>query len=64
MSDAERLSKLLWDARESLEMFADVVEARTGHDDAAIRKQVADIDAYRSKQGWSPHGFGGEVDDE
>lgn len=63
MSDAERLSKLLWDARESLEMFADVLDSRVGRSDD-IRKQVRDIDAYRSEQGWSPHGFGGEVDDE
>lgn len=61
-SEAARLSKLLFDARESVEMFADVVEARTGRRDEFNRRLVVDIDAYRAERGWSPNGFGGETD--
>jgi glutamine synthetase len=58
-TDAE-LSRLLFEARESVEMWADVVEARTGKADNYTRGLVARIDAYRAERGWSPHGFGGE----
>jgi hypothetical protein len=58
--DAARLSKLLWDARESIEMWADTVEVRTGQPDRFNRDLVARIDAYRAERGWSPDGFGGE----
>jgi hypothetical protein len=60
MSDAARLSRLLFSARESIEMWADVVESRTGKRDEYNRRLVAEIDEYRAEQGWSPHGFGGE----
>ena len=59
-SDAERLSRLLWEARELVEMFGDVVASRTGsRSDWAIRVRE-EIDAYRAEQGWPPHGFGHE----
>lgn len=57
---AERLSKLLWDARENLEILADVVERRSGRPDTFTRGLVRQIDEYRAEQGWNPNGFGGE----
>jgi hypothetical protein len=57
MSDAE-LSKLLFECREQVEMWAEVVAARLGREDDYVRGLVARIDAYRSGRGWSPHGFG------
>jgi hypothetical protein len=61
MDDAARLSKLLFSARESLSMWADVVESRSGRPDQYTRRLVAEIDAYRAEQGWNPDGFGGET---
>lgn len=58
----QALSKLLWDARETVEMYADIMEAQqagSGMVDG-LRKQVEEIDAYRAARGWNPHGFGGE----
>jgi len=64
MSESARLSKLLFDSRDVVEMYADVVQARmTGVDPENLRRLVADIDAYRAERGWSPNGFGGEQDD-
>lgn len=54
------LSKLLFEARESLDMYADVVEARSGRKTPYLLELVARIDAYRAERGWSPNGFGGE----
>lgn len=62
MSEAERLSSLLFQARESLSMWADVVETRVGKPDLYTRRLIAELDAYRAERGWSPHGFGGEDD--
>jgi hypothetical protein len=59
MGDAE-LSKLLFEARELIEMFADVVESRTGAVDASMRVVVCRIDEYRAGRGWNPDGFGAE----
>lgn len=55
-----RLSKLLFESRELIEMFTDVVEARAGKPDTWGRRVVREIDQYRAEQGWSPHGFGEE----
>jgi hypothetical protein len=55
-----RLSKLMFEAREAVEMYADVVKMQAGRDDDWLRRVVADLDAYRAEQGWNPHGFGGE----
>ena len=60
ITNAARLSKLLFDARESIEMLAETVEARMGRRDEFNRRLVAEIDEYRAEQGWSPDGFGGE----
>lgn len=58
--DAE-LSRLLFEAREEIEMWADVVEARGGWRAALYpREVVRRIDNYRVGRGWSRHGFGGE----
>lgn len=62
LTNAARLSRLLFDAREQIDMWADVVEARSRRPATDARKVVAEIDAYRAEHGWSPHGFGGEVD--
>lgn len=62
-SDAKRLSRLLFAARESVEMFADIVEARAGKPDTYTRRLVSEIDQYRAERGWSPHGFGHEDED-
>lgn len=57
----QRLSKLLWDAREGLEMYADGLDAKFPGAGRWPRKTVADIDDYRAERGWSPDGFGGET---
>lgn len=59
--EARRLSKLLFDCRELVEMYADVVEARTGRPVAWPRRVLSEVDAYRAEQGWSPNGYGGEA---
>lgn len=59
MGDAE-LSKLLFEARELIEMLADIQKARTGESAAWPLRVVSQIDAYRAERGWNPHGFGGE----
>jgi hypothetical protein len=64
MADGDaRLSRLLWDAREWIEMYADHFARHHGRSvgiDSPLRRTVAEIDAYRAEQGWSPDGFGGE----
>ena len=60
-TEAARLSKMLFDAREQIEMWSDVVERRSGQESKHTRRLVAEIDAYRAERGWSPHGFGGEA---
>ncbi len=62
-SDAARLSRLLWYARETADMYADIVEARTSKNDSSSRELRDEIDLYREEQGWSPNGFGGEDDE-
>lgn len=62
MAEARRLSGLLWEARESLSMWADVVEGQSGRTDVYTRGLVERIDVYRGERGWSPNGFGGETD--
>jgi hypothetical protein len=64
---AARLSRLLYAARESIEMWADTVEARVHRVDRHNRRLVAEIDEFRREQGWGPKeegfvGFGGEPD--
>lgn len=60
-SDNARLSRMLFESREAVEMYADIVTARTGQEPAQLRRLVAEIDAYRAERGWKPHGYGGEA---
>jgi hypothetical protein len=59
--DPALLSRLLWDAREIVEMFEDIAERRTRKPNEWTRRLITDIDAYRAGRGWSPDGFGGET---
>ena len=59
ITEAARLSRLLFDAREIIEMYRDVVAERRAPDPQLTRVRD-EIDAYRAERGWSPHGFGGE----
>lgn len=57
-----RLSRMLFEARELIDMYGDVVASQTGKESEWVRRVRDDIDQYREDQGWSPHGFGGEDD--
>ena len=59
-SDAAQLSRLLWDAREAIDMFAAVTNRRAGTQSRHLLSLVAEIDQYRADRGWSPNGYGGE----
>ncbi|MFJ1539220.1 hypothetical protein ACIODS_11825 [Micromonospora chalcea] len=60
-SEAALLSRMLFEAREQAEMFADLIERQTGGGGMTqARRLVREIDAYRAARGWSPDGFGGE----
>lgn len=61
MDEIERLSRLLFQAREAIEMWADVIEGRSDATANYERRLVTEIDAYRAEKGWSAHGFGGET---
>jgi hypothetical protein len=68
VSEAKRLSKLLWEARELCDMYGDIVNLTPKvtlwkMDGPNYPHRVRDeIDAYRAEKGWSPNGFGGEMD--
>lgn len=59
--DNRLLSRILFEARERVEMSADVVERQSGREDGWGRRLVAEIDDYRERRGWPPDGFGGEA---
>jgi hypothetical protein len=59
-ADAARLSKLLFESREAVEMWADTVE-HFASQDGYLRQLVQQIDEYRQERGWSSGGFGGET---
>lgn len=59
-TDAAALSRLLFDAREAVEMLADIISQRSSTAENSFRRLVAEIDTYRTSRGWSPDGFGGE----
>jgi hypothetical protein len=59
VNEAARLSKLMFEAREAVEMYSDIVSQRL-RPDPWLQRLLAEIDAYRAERGWSPHGFGGE----
>jgi hypothetical protein len=56
-----QLSRMLFEARERVEMLADIVEGRTGKPAEYERGLVREIDAYRAARGWNPHGYGDET---
>lgn len=58
--DAARLSRLMFEARELIDMFGDVVERQSGRTDNWSRRVRDELDAYRADRGWNPNGFGGE----
>lgn len=60
MNEDARLSKMLFEAREAVDMYADIVRSQTGKVDPWLRRLVDEIDTYRSERGWSLDGFGGE----
>lgn len=60
VNDNARLSKLLFEAQEAVDMYADVVERRSGKRNGWLRKLSEEIGTYRTEKGWSPNGFGGE----
>lgn len=55
-----KLSRLLFEARESVEMLAEIVESRIPGQDIHNRRIIAEIDDFRVARGWNPDGFGGE----
>lgn len=59
-TEAARLSRILFEAREVAEMHADIVESDSDQPVPNVRRLVVEIDAYRAEQGWSANGFGGE----
>ena len=56
-----RLSRLLWEAREPVDMLLNITEEVTGEIDQGLVRTRDEIDSYRTERGWNPHGFGGEV---
>lgn len=56
--DAATVSRLLFQAREVIEMTCVLSEARIGRGDRFLRRLLTEIDAFRAAQGWSPHGYG------
>lgn len=61
MNDAARLSRLLFEARELIDMYHEVIKGQTGIDDAWTARIGGEIDEYRRERGWSLNGFGGET---
>lgn len=59
-ADARQLSKLLFEAREAIDMLADMCESRAKVADTYDRDLVRRIDAYRFERGWNPDGYGNE----
>lgn len=59
--DEVELSRLLFEAREEIAMWADVVEHRTAKRDRQLDDLLSRIDAYRARRGWDLDGFGHET---
>jgi hypothetical protein len=56
------LSRLLFEARDIIDMFGDMVERQSGQSDPWSRRVRDEIDAYRAEQGWPSDGFDIEKD--
>ncbi len=54
---------MLFEARELISMFTDIVERRSGLTDQWSRRVRQEIDDYRAERGWHPDGFGEEPED-
>jgi hypothetical protein len=52
------LDALLWDAREQIAMWGDVVAHRFGRRDPSVDRVRDRIDDFRARRGWSPDGPG------
>lgn len=59
-AEAQELSRLLFAAREEIAMWGDVLERRVAERDPSVDRLLAELDGYRTRLGWNPHGFGGE----
>lgn len=59
-TETQRLSKLLYEARDVIDMYLAIIERRLDKPDHYSRRVRDEIDAYRAERGWSPDGFGGE----
>lgn len=57
---AAALSRMLFEARELVDMYADTIEGESGKPMTQARRLVGEIDSYRAGRGWNAHGFGGE----
>lgn len=58
--EARQLSRLLFESRELIDMFGDVVEKQSGKTDTWSRRVRDEIDTFRESRGWSAHGYGNE----
>lgn len=58
--EARELSRLLWDARELIDMFGDITAAKIGERDPGVDDTRDKIDAFRARYGWDAGGFGSE----
>lgn len=56
--DIEELSRLLYEAREQISMWSDVIERRAGRRDTYVDGLVQRIDEFREEQGWDRDGYG------
>lgn len=59
-TDLERLSRLLYQARDMIDTRINVVEFGTAHPDVYGRAVRDEIDAYRIGRGWNRYGYGHE----
>lgn len=57
-ADTAGLDRLLFEAREHVAMWGDVVEARMGRRDPHVDSVRDRLDTFRATQGWNPDGFG------
>ena len=58
--DAEKLSKMLFEAREYLCMYQETVQTMIHRRDPDLHNLIRSIEDYRMDRGWSPDGYGGE----
>ena len=58
--EARLLSRILFEARERVDMAILTVENITGQRDEWGHRLRDEIDTYRGERGWSPDGYGGE----